>query len=111
MGFPPPPAGPDPSLPVPAAPPGFGPSVGAGVTTPPTAAQLCGFKFPPTVFFKFGFVLPPLPFQFPPPLPKVHVGLALNCDLSNPLSVSAGVSFGGGRASNAPADPDLDDST
>jgi hypothetical protein len=96
MGFPPPPAGPPPAAP--------GASVDAGLADSPTAASLCGFKFPPEIFFKFGFKLPSI--NFPPPLPIPHIQLALNCDLNNPLSVDAGLSYGGGRSSNADPNPD-----
>jgi hypothetical protein len=74
----------------------------------PSASSLCGFKFPPTVALKFSFKLPPLATLSPfPPLPSVHVGLALNCQASNPLDVAKDVPYGGGRQPNAPPDPDL----
>jgi len=98
MGFPPPPAGPPPT------PPGV--SLDAGLADAPDAKSLCGFKFPPTLFFKFGFVIPSFGIQFPPPLPTIKLSLALNCDLNNPLSVDAGVKWGGGRTPNADPNPD-----
>ena len=58
----------------------------------PTAADICGFKIPPTFAFKLGINIPfpnfklPLPFNF---------SLALRCSLSDPIA--AEVSFGGGR--------------
>jgi hypothetical protein len=106
MGFAPPTSGPTPSPPgtvsANAGPAGF--SVGSGPA--PSAASLCGFQFPPTLFFKFGFTLPPLP-----QLPIPHLSLGLNCNLSNPLSVNAGLTYGGGRTSNAPPDPDMQENT
>lgn len=64
-----------------------------------------GFKLPN---FSFGFSFPGL--QFPPPLPVPRFRLALSCDLSKPLDVTAGVSFGGGRKPNGLPSPDDDDS-
>jgi hypothetical protein len=82
--------------------PGVDFSVGLPVS--PNALTLCGFTFPPAIFFDFGFSLGG--FEFPPKLPVLTLGLSINCSLSNPLSVSAGIKWGGGRASNAPSDPD-----
>jgi hypothetical protein len=58
----------------------------------PTAADICGFKIPPSFNFSLSFNIPfpnfklPLPFNF---------SLSLKCSLSDPLD--AEVSFGGGR--------------
>lgn len=82
-------------------------SANASFTKPDVQASGCtlSFKLPS---FSFGFLLnlPP----FPPPIPIPHLRLALSCDLSNPIDVSAGIDFGGGRTSNAPKSPDDDDS-
>jgi hypothetical protein len=100
MGFPPPP-----DLPAPTP-----PTVGGSFSTPKLPAiALCGFKFPPSLFFIFGFKLPSI--AFPPKIPLPYLHLALNCNLSNPIDVSAGVAYGGGRASNNNPDPDLDEGT
>lgn len=115
-GFPPPPAGPPP-LPAAAAslsasvqPPALpsinvgGVSFGAGLPDSPGALSLCGFTFPPPIFFQFGFQLPTI--NFPPPLPSIFLALSINCSLTNPLNLSGGLKYGGGRDSNAPPDPD-----
>lgn len=55
--------------------------------------------------FKFKFKLPPL--GFPPPIPFPFFGFALSCDPANPIDVSAGLSYGGGRQTRAlPDEPD-----
>lgn len=114
-GFPPPLAGPPPD------PPGtITADVGLAnvgqLVTPPTgfsfgatlfskpAFALCGFTFPPPIPFKFGFQIPP--FAFPPPLPSFFFSLSLNCSLSNPIGVKAGLKWGGGRSPNTGPDPD-----
>lgn len=67
-------------------------SVDASFPPSPTAADICGFKIPPSFSFNIAINIPfpnfklPLPFNF---------SLALKCDLSDPLDVE--VSFGGGR--------------
>ena len=80
----------------------------AGFSKPELNASPCNFSFKlPT--FKFGLVLPP--FKFPPfdiPIPRFK--LAISCDLSKPIDVSAGLSFGGGRKSNNDPCPDDDES-
>lgn len=100
MGTAPQPPGP------PADPPGLI-TADAGLKPGPKAISLCGFNlfFPPTIYFKFGFNLPS--FHFPPPLPTFNFSLSLNCDINNPISVSAGITWGGGRKVNAAPDPDL----
>ena len=69
----------------------------------PSAVSLCGFAFPPTFKFSFGFKLPsltlPLPINF-------FFNLGINCSLDNPFDLSAGVSAGGGRTALGPRDPD-----
>lgn len=67
-------------------------TVDASFPPSPTAASICGFKFPPTFSFNISINIPfpnfklPLPFNF---------SLSLTCDLDNPIG--AEVSFGGGR--------------
>lgn len=70
----------------------------------PPAASLCNFKLPalPMLKFKLRFKLP----KFPPPLPIPTIALAINCQLKNPLSITADVPKGGGRKSLADPDPD-----
>lgn len=87
MGSPPPPDAP---------PPEEQDIVQADISFPPspTAADICGFKIPPTFTINFSLNIPfpnfslPLPFNF---------SLALKCDLNDPLD--AEVSFGGGKSS------------
>src|SRR5574338_1056826 len=68
------------------------------------SVTLCGFTLPALrldILLGLKIPLPNLP-----PLPTFNISFALNCSLSNPIDVSAGVAWGGGRASNLPADPD-----
>jgi hypothetical protein len=91
MGSPPPPDAP---------PPEDQAIVQADISFPPspTAADICGFKIPPSFSIHFALNIPfpnfslPLPFNF---------SLALKCDLSDPLE--AEVSFGGGKKSTGNA--------
>jgi hypothetical protein len=78
--------------------------INPGLAPSPPAASLCGFSLPKSLF-KFGFKLPAL--AFPPAIPTPYLALGLNCSLSNPLDVSAGLRYGGGRTPNADPDPDL----
>lgn len=74
----------------------------AGFKPSPTGATLCGFGIP-GFFLNFDFSLPVFPpFQFPP---TFNFMIALNCDLSKPISASGGVSFGGGRVAQSDPDP------
>lgn len=96
MGFPPPPAGPPPAAQQAAA-------VSAGFSAGPPVVSLCGFTLPSFVFsIKFN-----LPSIFPLPLPSFHFSIGLNCSLTNPLDISGGVSFGGGRVPTYDPDPDM----
>ncbi len=76
----------------------------------PPVAQLCGFKLP-SLQFSFGFTLPPI--NFPPKLPSLQAAIGLNCDTDNPLDISAGLDWGGGRVGTQDPDPDdlLDQAT
>lgn len=95
MGFPPPVDGPPPTP--------AGVSINVGLTPSLPAVALCGFGIPP-IGFKFSLSLGGL--SFPPAIPIPFLQLALNCDLTNPLSVNAGLAYGGGRTPNADPDPD-----
>jgi hypothetical protein len=79
----------------------------AGFTKPELNASPCNFSFK-LPSFTFGFTLK-LP-GFPPPIPIPRFRLALSCDLSKPIDVSAGLDYGGGRTSNSLPSPDDDDS-
>ncbi len=94
MGFPPPPDAPTPEVQNAA-------TVDASFEPSPSGPALCGFGFP---LFSFNSALPS--FAFPPPgfPPVLNFGIALSCDLSDPISASFG--FGGGRVSTS--DPDAD---
>lgn len=76
-----------------------GPSFEAG----PPIGQLCGFKLP-SFKFSLGFKVPSI--KFPPPLPTFKPSLGINCSTTNPINVSAGLAWGGGRV--ATSDPDVD---
>jgi hypothetical protein len=75
----------------------------AGFQAGPPAASLCKFKLP-LFLFKLAIKLPPL--NFPPPFPTFSFSLGLSCDLSNPINVTAGVKFGGGRKATGQTYPD-----
>lgn len=61
---------------------------------PPTASSLCGFKFPPSFSFSFGFNLTGIPACITDPMSCIPFPwLSLNCDLANPVSVG----WGGGK--------------
>jgi hypothetical protein len=78
----------------------------AGFALGPPVASLCGFAIP-SLRFSFGFKIPGLPgIAFPPAIPFPFLAIGLHCDSDNPLDVTAGVGYGGGRVSNAPPDPD-----
>lgn len=103
MGFAPPPDLPPPPPASPNSP--NSPDASATADFPPSpAATTCGFSFALPKFTVKIFIPG---FKFPPKLPLPFLSLALSCDLANPINVSAGVKFGGGRVSNAPLDPDL----
>ena len=69
-------------------------SADAKFGAPELNADLCRFQLKlPT--FSFGFVFPNIP--FPPTLPFPKFGFALTCDPRNPIDISAGIDFGGGR--------------
>jgi hypothetical protein len=95
-----------------AAPPPDGPPLAAqdqsaeaaGFKQDGSAVDLCGFKLP---FFIFKFpALPSLP-GFPPALPIPRISLGLNCSTDNPVDVTAGVAYGGGRVAKFDPDQDL----
>ena len=95
MGFPPPPAGPSPSSLAQT-------KLSASFAASPPVASLCGFALP-SFAFAIGFVLPTI---FPLPIPVFSISIGLNCSLTNPLDVSAGLSYGGGRVASSDPDPD-----
>lgn len=78
----------------------------ASFNAPEVNAQICGFsiRLPK---FSISFLLPAI--NFPPKLPIPRFSLQLTCDPSNPIDVSAGLGYGGGRTSNADPDPDASD--
>ncbi len=77
----------------------------AGFDDTKPAASLCGFKIP-LPYIKFALNLPG--FKLPPFPPKIRLSRGINCNLSNPLAVSAGVDFGGGRQGFRDPSPDDD---
>ena len=72
--------------------------------SPPVIA-LCGFALP-TFLFAFGVKLPKLPFPIPPKLPTFSLSLGIDCMMHNPVNISKGVKWGGGRKSTSEPDPD-----
>jgi len=92
MGFPPPPDAPSladqQSL-----------SLSVALAPSPTGFEICGFQIP-GFEFNVTFRIPGFPsFDFPP---FFFFALALNCDLSNPISAG----FGGGRAGTSGLEDD-----
>ncbi len=89
-----------------ATPPKAGVGADPSFTKPELNASPCNFSFKlPSFSFGFSLVLPP----FPPPLPIPRFRLAITCDLNNPIDVSAGIEFGGGRTPASDPSPDDDD--
>lgn len=97
MGSPPPP-----DLPTPPEPGTSDLTLGTSFGVPPIGLGICGFALPGfSIPFEINIKLPTLPkFDFPPTL---NFLVALNCDLSNPISAS--VEFGGGRVPQMDPDP------
>lgn len=97
MGSPPPENFPPPTV----------PTLGASFATPSaTVALPCGLSASiPSWLLKLGISIS-LPFAFPPAFPKLNLRFKLTCDPNNPVDVSGGLSWGAGRASNVPPDPD-----
>jgi hypothetical protein len=91
MGYPPP---------LDAPPPAEAP-VDAGFEPSPTGTSICGFGIPLPAF-QFSVSIPGFDFMFE--LPQLSYGLALKCDLSEPLDATFG--WGGGRQSTGDPDPD-----
>lgn len=94
MGFPPPPDAPTPEVQTAA-------GASASFAPSPSGPALCGFGIP---IFSLSLTLPPFPFPPPGFPPVLSFGLALACDLSDPISGS--FSFGGGRVPNGDSDAD-----
>jgi hypothetical protein len=79
-------------------------AVSGGFSTPTASATICGVTLALPKFV-LGFSLG-LPFPFPPKLPSLNLHFKLTCNPNDPVDVSGGLSWGAGRASNAPPDPD-----
>lgn len=88
-----------------------GGSADAAFSAPELNASICNFSFKlPSL--SFGFSLPSLSLV----LPKISLpfiipsfSFSLNCDLSNPIDVSAGLEYGGGRVSCFEPSPDKEE--
>jgi hypothetical protein len=99
MGFAPPPDAPPPAVQAAS-------SAGAAFAAGPTVDSLCGFALPSlSNLFKFP-ALPAIP-NFPPPLPIPRLSLGLNCSTDNPIDITAGIAYGGGRLPTSDPNPDL----
>lgn len=82
------------------------PSADAAFNAPSVNASICNFQIKlPT--FSFGFILPPIP--IPPTIPFPKFGFALSCNPGDPINVSAGLAFGGGKVACFDVDPDTSD--
>ncbi len=106
MGAPPPPDFPAPPQPpaIPAALAAAAALLQKGFSLQTPSAALCGFVLP-SFLFAYGVKIPsPLPIPPPIPIPKLAIGLS--CNLSNPLEISAGLEWGGGRTATFDPDPD-----
>jgi len=80
------------------------PSADASFNAPSVNASLCNFSIKlPSFKVGFNFALP----AFALPFPKF--GFALSCDPSAPISVSAGLEFGGGKVACFDVSPDSSD--
>lgn len=63
---------------------------GGGIGTTGAVALPCGLSIPIPKLLLPSIVLPPIP--FPPTIPfPPNLGLKLNCDLKNPISITAGL--------------------
>lgn len=94
MGFAPPPD-------APSVPEQNAAGLSASFAPSPSGPSLCGFGFP---LFALSLTIPG--FKFPPEgfPPQLSFGIALSCDLSDPISADFG--FGGGRVSTSDRDAD-----
>lgn len=79
------------------------PSANVEFEAPSLNADPCNFQFS-FPRFGFGFVLPSISFAIP--FPTIKLSLELSCSLDNPIDVSGGLSFGGGRIPCFDPDPD-----
>jgi len=82
-------------------------SAGIAFDKPELNANPCEFKIV-IPFPKLNLVLPAIPFP-PFPIPIFNLSLTLTCSLDNPIDVSGGITFGGGRISCFDPDPDDDE--
>lgn len=97
MGSPPPPDGPPPEEQAAI-------DASASFEAGPPVTSLCGLEIP-SFSFSFGLLLSGI--SFPPPIPKIKISLGISCDANNPIDVTAGVEYGGGRVATFDPDPDL----
>ncbi len=88
-------------------------SFGGGVSMGSTAVALpCGISFKIPYPPKISVILKRFKIKIPgiPPLPRLN--LSINCDLSKPINITAGLEWGGGRLPNVtPTTPDEDGQT
>ena len=83
------------------------PNANVAFESPALNASPCNFtvKIP---FPQFTLALPAIPFP-PLPFPIFNLSLSLSCSLDNPIDVSGGIAFGGGRVACFDVDPDEED--
>ena len=78
-------------------------SANASFAPGPTSPDLCGFELP-TFVFRISVNIPGI--AFPPALPRFIPSLGISCAAINPIDVSSGVPYGGGRVATFDANPD-----
>jgi hypothetical protein len=78
-------------------------ALGAGFSAGTPVVSLCGFTLPSFSISVLLQLAIKIKFTFPPPF---ILAIGINCDLNNPLVITAGIPFGGGRVGTFDPDPD-----
>ena len=77
-------------------------------TVEEATAQVCGVSLTIPIP-QINLSIPAIPFPPPLPFPIPQFSFSISCNFDNPVDVSAGLEWGGGRTSNALPDPFLED--